>query len=223
MSVAEIAGYLAAVLVFLTFYMKTMIPLRVIGICSNCVFITYGFLGGLYPVLILHLILLPLNGLRLREMVRLTKHVREATQGDLNMDWLKPFTSTRRVKSGEVLFRKGSTADAMFFVVSGRYWLAELGRDILPGQVVGELGLLAPEQLRTQTLECIEGGEMLQITYEPVKQIYYQNPQFGFYFLQLASRRLFENIARMERELTASKAASALPERASRSPGEPSH
>jgi CRP/FNR family cyclic AMP-dependent transcriptional regulator len=223
MSVAEIAGYLAAVLVFLTFYMKTMIPLRVIGICSNCVFITYGFLGGLYPVLILHLILLPLNGLRLREMVRLTKHVREATQGDLNMDWLKPFTSTRRVKSGEVLFRKGSTADAMFFVVSGRYWLAELGMDILPGQVVGELGLLAPEQLRTQTLECIEGGEMLQITYEQVKQIYYQNPQFGFYFLQLASRRLFENIARMERELTASKAASALPERASRSPGEPSH
>jgi CRP/FNR family cyclic AMP-dependent transcriptional regulator len=223
MSVAEIAGYLAAVLVFLTFYMKTMIPLRVIGICSNCVYITNGFLGGLYPVLILHLILLPLNGLRLREMVRLTKHVREATQGDLNMDWLKPFTSTRRVKSGEVLFRKGSTADAMFFVVSGRYWLAELGMDILPGQVVGELGLLAPEQLRTQTLECIEGGEMLQITYEQVKQIYYQNPQFGFYFLQLASRRLFENIARMERELTASKAASALPERASRSPGEPSH
>jgi CRP/FNR family cyclic AMP-dependent transcriptional regulator len=149
MSIAEIEGYLAAVLVFLTFYMKTMIPLRVIGICSNCVFITYGYLGGLYPVLILHLILLPLNGLRLREMVRLTKHVREATHGNLNMNWLKPFTSARRIKSGEVLFRKGSTADAMFFVVSGRYWLAELGMDILPGQVVGELGLLAPQQLRT--------------------------------------------------------------------------
>jgi hypothetical protein len=28
----EIAGYLAAVLVFLTFYVKTMIPLRMIGI-----------------------------------------------------------------------------------------------------------------------------------------------------------------------------------------------
>ena len=30
----EIAGYLAAVLVFLTFYMKTMIPLRMIGIAA---------------------------------------------------------------------------------------------------------------------------------------------------------------------------------------------
>jgi hypothetical protein len=115
----EIAGYLAAVLVFLTFYMKTMIPLRMIGICSNCVFILYGSLDGLYPVLVLHLILLPLNGLRLREMLRLTQQVRRAAQGDLNMDWLKPFTSTHWARSGDVLFRKGEAADAMFFVVSG--------------------------------------------------------------------------------------------------------
>jgi CRP/FNR family cyclic AMP-dependent transcriptional regulator len=201
MSVAEMAGYLAAFLVFLTFYMKTMVPLRVIGICSNCAFITYGYLGGLYPVLILHLILLPLNSLRLREMLQLTRQVREATHGDLNMDWLKPFTSTRRVKSGDVLFRKGDAADAMLLVVSGRYRLTELGMDILSGQVVGELGLLTPDHSRTQTLECIEDGEVLQITYEQVKQLYYQNPRFGFYFLQLTTRRLFEDIGRLERKL----------------------
>jgi hypothetical protein len=83
MRIGEIAGYLAAVLVFLTFYMKTMIPLRMIGICSNCMFIIYGSLDGLYPVLVLHLILLPLNGLRLRQMLQLTKQVRRAAQGDL--------------------------------------------------------------------------------------------------------------------------------------------
>ena len=211
MSITEMAGYLAALFVFLTFYMKTMVPLRVIGICSNCIFIIYGYLGDLYPVLILHSILLPLNGLRLREMLRLTRQVHAATQGDLNMDWLKPFTSTRRAMSGDVLFRKGEPADAMFFVVTGRYRLAELRMDVMPGQVVGELGLLAPDKSRTQTLECIEDGEVLQITYEHVKQLYYQNPQFGFYFIQLASRRLFENIARLERELAACKAANASP------------
>jgi CRP-like cAMP-binding protein len=211
MGIAEIAGYLAAALTFLTFYMRTMIPLRVVGICSNCAFITYGLLDGLYPVLILHLILLPLNSLRLREMLRLTRQVSEATQGDLNMEWLKPFTSTRWVKAGDLLFRKGDTADAMFFVVSGRHRLAELGMDILPGQVVGELGLLAPDQARTQTLECTADSEMLQITYEQVKQLYFQNPQFGFYFLQLTARRLFENIARQERELAAYKAANTPP------------
>jgi CRP/FNR family transcriptional regulator, cyclic AMP receptor protein len=58
--------------------MRTMVPLRMVGLLSNCTFITYGYLGGLYPVLVLHLILLPLNGLRLREMLRLTRQVRGA-------------------------------------------------------------------------------------------------------------------------------------------------
>jgi CRP-like cAMP-binding protein len=138
MNVAEIAGYVAAVLVFLTFYMKTMIPLRIVGICSNCAFIAYGYLDGLYPVLILHLVLLPLNTWRLQEMLRLTKQVREAAQSDLKMDWLKPFASSRRISAGDALFRKGDPAGAMYFIVSGRCRLTELGIDILPGQVVGE-------------------------------------------------------------------------------------
>jgi CRP-like cAMP-binding protein len=212
MHIGEIVGYLAAVLVFLTFYMKTMIPLRMIGICSNCMFIIYGALDGIYPVLVLHLILLPLNCQRLREMLRLTKQVRVAAQGDLNMDWLKPFTSTHRTKSGDVLFRKGDAADKMFFVVSGRYHLDELGMDILPGQVVGELGLFAMDKSRTQTLECIGDGELMKISYDQVKQLYYQNPQFGFYFIQLVTRRLFENIARLERELAICKATMAPPD-----------
>src|ERR1700683_935247 len=194
----EFAGYFAALLVFLTFYMKTMIPLRIVGICSNCAFITYGYLGVLYPVLILHLILLPLNSLRLREMIRLTKQVREASQTDLRMDWLKPFTSTRRINAGDILFRKGEVASSLYFVVSGRCRLTELEIDILPGEVVGELAMLAPDKSRTQTLECTENGEVLQITYDQVRQLYYQNPQFGFYFLQLSTRRLFQNIARLE-------------------------
>jgi hypothetical protein len=31
----------------------------------------------------------------------------------------------------------------------------------------------------------------------------WQNPEFGFYFLQLISRRLFENLARLESEVAA--------------------
>jgi len=97
----------------------------------------------------------------------------------------------------------------MFFVVSGRYRLTEFEIDILPGQIVGELGLFALNKSRMQTLECIGDGELMRIGYEQVKQLYYQNPQFGFYFIQLATRRLFENIARLERELAACKAADA--------------
>ena len=66
-----------------------------------------------------------------------------------------------------------------------------------------------PTGSRTQTLECVENGELLQITYEQAKQLYYQNPQFGFYFIQLCTRRLFQDIARLESQLAACQIASA--------------
>ena len=202
MSAGELSGYLAAALVFLTFYMKTMVPLRVIGIFSNCAFIIYGYLGGLYPVLILHLILLPLNSLRLREMLQLTRQVRDTSHGDLNvMAWLKPFASTRCVHVGEVLFHKGDVASDMFVVVSGRFRLAETGIEIKPPNLVGEFALLAPERSRTQTLECVEEGTLLQIGYGQVEQLFFQNPKFCYYFLKLITQRLFQNIARLETEL----------------------
>ena len=66
---------------------------------------------------------------------------------------------------------------------------------------MGELGFLAPDNRRTATLECIEGGKVLSITYEQVEQLYYQNPTFGFYFLRLSTERLFDNIRKLEGEL----------------------
>jgi CRP/FNR family transcriptional regulator, cyclic AMP receptor protein len=61
MTFAEFAGYMAAGLVFATFYMKTMIPLRLVGITSNVAFLVYAWLDALVPVLVLHSALLPLN------------------------------------------------------------------------------------------------------------------------------------------------------------------
>jgi CRP-like cAMP-binding protein len=109
----------------------------------------------------------------------------------------------RRHSAGDELFRKDDRANEMFFVLSGRFRLKELGMEIAPGQVVGELGLLSPDQHRGQTLECVTDGEVLSITYDQVRQLYFQNPEFGFFFLQLTARRLFQNIARLETELTA--------------------
>ena len=54
MRLAEVIGYAAAFLVFLTFSMKTMVPLRVVGITSNLFFIAYGYLNPAYPLLVLH-------------------------------------------------------------------------------------------------------------------------------------------------------------------------
>jgi CRP-like cAMP-binding protein len=72
---------------------------------------------------------------------------------------------------------------------------------------MGELGFLTPDNRRTATIECIEDGHVLIITYEKLLEIYFQNPQFGYYFLVLTSHRLLENLARMEAIVAQNKAA----------------
>jgi CRP/FNR family transcriptional regulator, cyclic AMP receptor protein len=194
----EVVGYLGALVTLGTYSMKRMIPLRVFGMCANCLFVVYGFLAPVYPQLFLHGVLLPLNALRLREMYQLIGKVRAASRGDLNMEWLKPYMTRRAAKHGEVLFHKGELSSAMFYTVTGRYRLTEIEQEIDPGQVIGEIGLIAPDNKRTLTFECIEDGELLVLSYAQVKQLYFQNPGFGFYFLQLISQRLFKDIERLQ-------------------------
>jgi CRP/FNR family cyclic AMP-dependent transcriptional regulator len=201
MTEIDMIGYAAAICVFLTFYMKTMVALRTIALVSNVCFIVYGYLLLAYPILVLHLMLLPVNAIRLSQMLTLITQVTAATQGDLNMQWIRPFGAARNFDAGEVLFKKGDVATEMFFVVAGRFRIRELGIDIGPGQVVGELGLLAHGRARTATVECTEASQVLRISYDHVRQLYLQNPQFGFYFLELTTRRLFENVASLERQL----------------------
>ena len=198
MNWVDFLGYVGALITLAAYSMKTMIPLRIAGICANLLFIVYGILGKIYPSLVLHLALLPLNATRLYQMLQLTEKVKLASRGDLSMDWLKPYMAKRAVKAGEVLFRKGDLSDAMYFTVTGRYRLAETKAEVAPGDVIGEIGLIAPDNKRTMTFECVEDGELLTISYSQVKQLYYQNPQFGFYFLQLTSQRLFKDIERLE-------------------------
>jgi hypothetical protein len=69
MTVWNIIGYVASALVLTAFCMKEMIPLRVVGVCSNVAFLTYGLALGLVPVWSLHAILLPINCWRLWESI----------------------------------------------------------------------------------------------------------------------------------------------------------
>jgi hypothetical protein len=74
MSDYEPLGYFASVLVLTTFWMRAMLPLRAIAIASNVVFISYGLLAGVMPVLLLHLLLLPMNVFRVAQSWR--EHLR---------------------------------------------------------------------------------------------------------------------------------------------------
>ncbi len=67
MSLIDVAGFLAGTCVILAFYCKGARPLRGFAIASNLLFIFYAVAQDLAPIAILHIVLLPLNVLRLQE------------------------------------------------------------------------------------------------------------------------------------------------------------
>jgi CRP/FNR family transcriptional regulator, cyclic AMP receptor protein len=77
MMTTDALGYLAASLVLATFCAKTMILLRALAIASNVAFIAYALLAHLWPILLLHAIMLPLNAARLREALCLAAAISE--------------------------------------------------------------------------------------------------------------------------------------------------
>jgi CRP/FNR family transcriptional regulator, cyclic AMP receptor protein len=200
---------LAGLLIVASASSRTMVPLRILAIATNCFLIIYFSVLHAWLPMLLQAAALPLNAWRLYQMLILVSRVREAVRGKPSLDWLKPFMSERHFRKGDLLFAKGETADEMFYTMTGRYILVELGVEIPSGQLVGELAMVAPDNRRTATLECVEGGIVLSITYEQVEELYYQNPTFGFYLLKLATARLFDNLGRMEIELERRQAASA--------------
>ena len=62
---ADVLGYAASLAVLATFLMRTMVPLRLVAILSNVLFLVFGCVQHIYPVFFLHLALLPINAWRL--------------------------------------------------------------------------------------------------------------------------------------------------------------
>lgn len=203
MELSEVSGYVAAVLVLATFTMRTMIPLRLLGIGSNVAFITYGYLDDLVPVVILHAILLPLNVYRLVEIRRLIKEVERAETGSDHMKWLLPFMTSVSVDAGSTLFRKGEPADAMYLLTSGRIQLEELGVELRSGEMIGEIGLFSPDGERIATAICVEDCRLQRISRDRVRELVFQEPRLAFHFIGVVTERLVDNIRIIEERAAA--------------------
>src|ERR1019366_5212707 len=89
----------AAALVIVSSFVKTMIPLRCLAVGGNLGFLVYGALHPSLLMVLSHPARRPVNIYRAREMVRLTRRVRAAAAaGDLSGVWLKPYMRRQRLK-----------------------------------------------------------------------------------------------------------------------------
>jgi CRP/FNR family cyclic AMP-dependent transcriptional regulator len=188
-----VAAWVAALLVFSSFFMKTIVPLRVVAIASNVAFIgyallglQYGIFGRVYPILVLHSALLPLNVIRLRQIKRLIKTVNQASSSEA-FDSLIPYMRSETHRKGETLFSRGDPADKLYLIGEGSVRLTELGRRLSNGAVFGEVGLFAPQAVRSATAVCEDDCRLYAIAKDKVLELYYQNPHFGFFLIRLVS------------------------------------
>jgi CRP/FNR family transcriptional regulator, cyclic AMP receptor protein len=189
----ELIGIAAAAASLYAAYSKTIIPLRVAAIIANVLAMMYSLAHGTYPTFLLNASLLPLNAWRLHAMVKLIRDIDAATKSDMSVDWLLPYTRPKHFSAGDTIMERGEYATAAFYIVSGEVEIVEIGETFRTGTLLGEIGLFTPDGLRVATARCKTDVEAARIDYDRFKQLYFQNPQFGFRLLRLIVGRLQED------------------------------
>lgn len=186
----ELIGVAAAAASLYAAYSKTIIPLRVAAIVANVLAMMYSLAHGTYPTFLLNGALLPLNAWRLHAMVKLIRDIDAATKSDMSVDWLLPYTRPKHFSAGATIMERGEYATAAFYIVSGEVEIVEIGETFATGTLLGEIGLFTPDGRRTMTVRCKTDVQAAVIDYDQFKQLYFQNPQFGFRLLHLIVARL---------------------------------
>lgn len=205
--VAHLGALLGVTLGMLGALARTMMPLRWLAVGSNLGLIVYGALHPSPITLAIATVLLPINIFRAVEATRLARRVirSEAASAHAGL-WLRPYMKSRKLRPGQTLFSKGDPAQHLYLLLSGELELVEIGKSLDAGRVFGEIALFSPSGLRTTTVRCVTGCTVLEIHESTVKQLYYQNPAFGFHLIGLLAARLSGDVARAEAQLQAAHA-----------------
>ncbi len=193
----DVLGYAASATVLATFCMSTMVPLRILALVSNVLFCSYGYFDHLYPVLILHIILFPINLVRLVQFQRPVRNAQNAHRDGFSIQSLLTYMTARNFTAGETLIRKAEKADRLYYLADGELEITDFGKRLQPGAILGEIGVFAQNQQRTATVVCRTDCRLYELSESKARQLYFQDTSFGFAVLQLIINRLLENNRRL--------------------------
>lgn len=194
----EITGWIGAILTLGAYSMRTMLAFRLVAVFSNVAFLTYGLYAQIYPTLALHMALVVLNGFRLAQIL---KDVRRSREDVNKMDWLavlKPFATKMHGAGGSTLFALGDASDNAYVILTGKVVLKEIGLELGPGELIGEIGFFTKSQRRTLTAVCASDCQFLVADEATFMKAYYQSPQIGLALLRTIATRLVERRGLME-------------------------
>lgn len=193
MDFVELIGFAAAALVFLTFCMQTLLPLRVIATASNILFIAYAWMAGLAPILILHTLLLPVNLWRLFQQVQLRMRLEKSLSHPADISLLMPFMTLETYTDGATLFHEGDPADRLFLIIDGDVRVDGVDGLLGKGSILGEMGLFSDTGRRTAAVHAAGPVSAGWISRPTVIKLFRDHPDFALALTRMMVSRLAEN------------------------------
>jgi hypothetical protein len=171
--------------------MNTMLRLRWVAIGSNVLFVLFGYFARIYPVMMLHIVLFPVNVVRLIQVYQLLRRAGNPLESGLSFESMLPFMVKRFLRSGTTLVTKDDLADKLFYVMEGEVQIVGPNKILGPGSVVGEIGVFAPDLRRTAIVKCTTDCVIYELIERKALELYFQKPSYAV--LQLIIGRLLEN------------------------------
>jgi hypothetical protein len=195
----QILALAAAAAAIASAAMRTMPLLRYVGMGAAALTIAYGLASGTVWISVAGALALAAHGWRHLETRATVKRLAESEEP--RPTTLFAFVGREQHPVDSVLFRKGDRGTEMYLIVEGWIELVEIGKRLGPGQVLGELAMVVPSHTRTLTARTVTQVTLARMTKRDMELTALQNPAFGFEMLRLVSRRLSDDIARLEAEL----------------------
>lgn len=193
LNIAYFFGFIGAALMVTSYLMKSMLPLRVVALVACLFLVLYGYLAAAMPTLLLYGALIPINIKKTLQIHKLVRAIKNAKSDTPISEWLLPNMTRRRAKAGTLLWKKGDVATEMLYLEAGSLRLVEYDEMLVPGSLVGEIGLFAPDNRRTLTLACVSDCTLYSLSAEGMARLYYQNPKLGFHVMRLIVARLMND------------------------------
>jgi CRP/FNR family cyclic AMP-dependent transcriptional regulator len=190
----EVVGWLASFLTVATYAMNTMIPLRILAIGSSVCFLVYGLVLQVWPLLAMEVVLLPINCYRLWEILSIRRKVSQAKDG-LAPDFsiIKTYGKRRVIAPSSYIFRQGDTVDRLYLLSRGQVQIEEVGVEISPGEIFGEIAFFTDASQRTASARSVGEVEIYEIDEKRFMRLQFEDPSFGLAIMRTVTRRLAAN------------------------------
>ena len=88
----------------------------------------------------------------------------------------------------------GDVAEKLFYIAKGVIRLPELNRSVRAGQVIGEMGIFAPDKQRIASAMAEEDVEAFTMGRDEVRRLMSRDPGMAIDLIQLSIKRLIENL-----------------------------